>query len=169
MSVVAAFEFHDDLASRGSARQPNGGHGRFSAGADKPKLFNRRVAGNHALGQVALRRRRSAEAGGAARGALDSLHHRWKGVAQNHRPPRTEVVDIAFAVGVEEPRSLRPLDERGLAAYRAKRPHRRVEAAGEEPFGALLKGLRFAALMSGGTGTHSGFSIEGHSGRSRGF
>ncbi len=116
-------------------------HGGLGAGADEAQLFDGRVAGDDALGQVGLGSRGGAEAGGVAGGALDGLDHRRKGVAQDHRPPGAEVVDVAVAVGVGEPGALGALDKRRRAAHRAKGPHRRVDAAGEKALRALLEGL----------------------------
>ena len=105
--------------------------------------------------------RRGAETGRVARGALNGFDHRRKGVAQDHRPPGAEIVDIAVAVGVGEPGALSAFDKRRRAAHRAEGPHGRVDAAGEEALGALLEGLGTGVRMGGRLGTHRGFSIEG--------
>ena len=101
MAVVAAFKFHNDFAAGGGARQTNGGHGGFSAGADKAQLLNGRIAGDDALGEVGLRSGGGAKAGRVARGPLNGLDHRRKGMAQDHRSPGAEVVDVAVAIGIE--------------------------------------------------------------------
>ena len=164
VAVVAALEFDDDLAAGGGAGQADGAHRGLGAGADKAQLLDGRIAGDDALGQIGLGGRGGAEAGRVARGALNGLDHRRKGVAQNHRPPGAEVVDVAVAVGVGEPGALGALDKRRRAAHRAKGPHRRVYPAGKEALGALLKGLGTGAdgrLRI--RGIHRGFSIEGQS------
>ena len=78
-------------------------------------------------------------------------------MAENHRPPGTEVVDIAVAIRVSEPGSLRALNKRRFTANGAKGPDGGVDSAGEETLCALLEGLGTGA----GLGAHDGFSIEG--------
>ena len=80
------------------------------------------IAGDDALGEIGLGGRGGAEAGRVARGALDGFDHRRKGVAQDHRPPGAEVVDVAVAVGVGELGALRRA--RRTAARRPPRERR---------------------------------------------
>jgi hypothetical protein len=67
-------------------------------------------------------------------------------MAEDHRAPRTEEVEIAVAVGVEQISALGMGDERRMAAYCAKGPNGRINASGEILFGAELK------LMGAGSG-----------------
>ena len=83
-------------------------------------------------------------------GSFDGLDDRRKGVAEDHRPPGAEVVDVAVAVGVGEPRALGVGDERRGSADGAEGPDGRVDAAGEVSLGALLEGLGSGA--DGGSG-----------------
>ena len=53
-------------------------------------------------------------------------------MAQNHRPPGAEVVDVPVAVGVDEPRALGALNKWRRAAHGVKGPHRRIDAAGKK-------------------------------------
>ena len=156
VAVIAALELDDDLAPGGGAGQANGRHGRLSAGADEAHLFDGRIAGDDAFGQVGLGCRGSAEAGGVARGAFNGFDNRGKGVAQNHRPPGAEVVDVAVAVRVGDPGSVGALDKRWRAAHCAKRPHRRVDPTGKKPLGALLKDLGSCADPVWKFGIHGG-------------
>ena len=75
----------------------------------------------------------------ARRRLLDRLHDRREGVAQDHRSPGAEVVDVAVAVRVPQVRAFGARDEWRIAADGAKGADRRVDAAGEELFGALLQ------------------------------
>src|SRR3546814_7385441 len=50
-------------------------------------------------------------------------------VAGDHRPPRTDVVDVAVAVDIEQVRPFGALDEERLAADRLERTYRRVYAS----------------------------------------
>ena len=162
VAVVAALEFDDEFAAGGGAGQADGGHGGLSAGADEAHFFDGGIAGRDALGEIGLGGRGGAEAGGVARGALDGFDHRRKCVAQNHRAPGAEVVDVAIAVGVVKVRALGALDEGRRAAHGAKGADRRVDAAGKEALGALLEGL---GTVCEDVRTHRGFSIEGMCGR----
>ena len=60
-------------------------------------------------------------------------------MSENHRAPGAEEVEITIAIGVEEIRALGVGHERGVAAYRAKGPHGRVDASGEKSFGTKLQ------------------------------
>ena len=61
-----------------------------------------------------------------------AAEHRGMGVAEDHRAPGADVVDVAVAVEVEEIRPLGPVDEDRLAADAAEGPGRAVHAAGHE-------------------------------------
>ncbi len=155
VAVIAALEFDDELAAGGGAGQADSGHRRLSAGADETHFFDGRIAAGDALGEIGLRCRGGAEAGRVARGALNGFDNRRERVAQNHRSPGAEVVDVAIAVGVVEGCALGALDEGRRAADGAKGADRRVDAAGEEALGALLQDL------GSGANGHCGSSIEG--------
>ena len=58
------------------------------------------------------------------RGALHGLDHLRMRVAQHHRPPGADVVDVALAIRVPQVRAGGSLEERRRAAHRAKRAHR---------------------------------------------
>ena len=119
MAVVAALEFDDDLATGSGSRKAYRGHRGLSAGADKAQLLDGRKTSDHALGEIRLGCRGSAKAGRVASRSLNGLDHRRKGMAQNHRPPGAEVVDVAVAVRVDKIRALSPL--RQMAAPRPPR------------------------------------------------
>ena len=56
-------------------------------------------------------------------------------MAQDHRAPRADVVDVLVAVDVEEIGPLSPRHKRRLAAHRPKRPCRAVHTAGNHAVG----------------------------------
>ena len=72
-------------------------------------------------------------------GLLDSLDDGREGVAEDHRSPGAEVVDVAVAVRVPEICALGAHYEGGIAADGAEGADGRVDAAGEELFCALLQ------------------------------
>ncbi len=102
MTVVAALELHDAVASRGRARHPQSAHGRFRSGIDEPHAFDRRHQPADAFSERDLERARRAEARAAARRAGDGRHEALRGVAVNQRSPRHDVIDECVAVDVCE-------------------------------------------------------------------
>jgi hypothetical protein len=60
-------------------------------------------------------------------------------VAEDHRAPGTEEVEITIAVGVEEIGTFGVGHERGVAAYGAEGADGRVDASGEKLLGAKLQ------------------------------
>src|SRR2546430_255173 len=56
-------------------------------------------------------------------------------VAQDQRAPRTDVVEVAVAVDVDQKRTFTPCDKDGLAADGAKCAGRAVHAAGDQAAG----------------------------------
>ena len=56
MAVVAAFEFHDQLAAGKAAREPDRRHGRFSARRNEPHPLERGHELAQALGKLCLLR-----------------------------------------------------------------------------------------------------------------
>src|SRR5690606_7278525 len=67
----------------------------------------------------------------------DGLLHLRAPVAEDHRPPRADVVDVFLAVLADELRALGLADEDWRAADGLERTHGRVHAARDEPFGSL--------------------------------
>src|SRR5262245_49668995 len=63
-------------------------------------------------------------------------------VAEDQRPPREDVVDVAVAVDVDEIRTFTSLDEQWPSADRLERPYRRTDAAGHETGRLLEEPLR---------------------------
>ena len=55
-------------------------------------------------------------------------------MAENHRSPGKDVIEVAVAVEIEEIGPFGPIDENRLAADAAKRPGGTVDAAGHEFF-----------------------------------
>ena len=93
------------------------------------------TAATTALGDLDLAHRRCAE----ARSQLQRLDDRrvdpGMGMAQDHRAPRADVVDVLVAVDVVEVGAWRPGHERRLAADGTERPRRAVHAPGDHAIG----------------------------------
>ena len=124
VAVVAAGELHDDAATRDAARQPERRHRGLGAAADESHLLDRLHARDDLLGEGDLVLARRAEAEPLGGGVGDCREDVRVGVAEDHRAPAADEVDVAVAVDVGEPRALRRGDEAGRAADAAEGPHR---------------------------------------------
>jgi hypothetical protein len=71
----------------------------------------------------------------------DGLNHLRVSVAKNHRPPRTDVINIALAVMIEEIRPFSSLKENGRTADALECSYRRVNTSGKDLTGAMKKGF----------------------------
>ena len=132
MAVIVAGKLDDQLAAGRPAGQPHGAHGRLGAGADHPHLFDARHRVDDLLGQTAFRLGRRAVAGAPREGLVDRRHHPRMPVAEDHRAPRTDVVEVAAAVDVGQVLAKAALEKDWLAAHCAKGAGGRVHATGNE-------------------------------------
>ena len=73
------------------------------------------------------------------------------GVAQDHRPPGADVVDVAAAVDVDDARALGARDEERRSAHRLEGAHRRVDAAGNDSSARERTALRTGSWPKGDT------------------
>src|SRR5262249_5800080 len=80
---------------------------------------------------------RRAKRGAAAHRFLDGFHNARVCVAEDKRPPRTDVIEVLVAVHVVEIRPLAARHEERLTAHAAKRAGRAVHAAGNNAAGPL--------------------------------
>ena len=75
-------------------------HRRLGARADQAHLLDAGHEADDFLGQLDLALGRRAEAEAVVRRLLHRLQHRRVAVAQDHRAPGADVVDVALAFGV---------------------------------------------------------------------
>ena len=87
MAVVAAVEFNDLAASRGAARQANGTHARFGAGADQADHLHRGHKTQNGFGQLDFALRWSAEAKAIECSFLHRFEHARVAVPEDHGAP----------------------------------------------------------------------------------
>ena len=87
---------------RCAARQPDRRHGRLGAGGDEADPLDRR-ARDDLLGQLDLGLGRGAVGRTAGDRAGHGRLHLGVRVAEQHRAPRADQVDVVVAVGVGEP------------------------------------------------------------------
>ena len=141
MAVVAALELDDLVTARERASDSNGAHAGLGAGAHEAEHLDGRDGVDDQSRQTAFQLGGSAEARPPLGGALDRRYDPRVRVAQDQRPPRTDVVDVLASVGIVDARALAALDERRHAAHGSKGPHGAVHAAGQQRLGLLEKRL----------------------------
>ena len=103
MSVIAAFELDDEVASGRRAGQPHGRHRRLRPAVHEPHHLETRHAPPHFFGELDLGLARRAVRPAALCRLADCLEYGGVRVTEDQRPPRTDVVDVALAVGVFGP------------------------------------------------------------------
>ena len=135
--VVGAREFDDEVPAGCSSRDPQRAHHRLGARRGEAKTLHRRHRPLDRLAQLDLERVRRAQ-GKTVRGCTHHrLDDRRMGVAEDGRPPGTDVVDIAPSVGVPDMRSAASFEHERPPADGAERPDRAVDPAREQPLRAL--------------------------------
>ena len=102
--------------------------------------------------------------GGTKRKAVEGrLLHRFEyrrvAMAQDHRAPRADVVDVFLAVGVPKIGTLGALYKTGGATHGAKGAHGRIHATGDHLGGAVKQGL----VAVGHVGSQCLVSLKGTS------
>ena len=105
MAVVAAGELHDLAAPGEAAGQPDRAHRRLGAAGDQAHLLDRLDPGDDLLGERDLVLAGRAEGEAARRRLPDRARRRRVGVAEDHRPPGADQVDVLAAVDVGEVRA----------------------------------------------------------------
>src|SRR5437588_8140957 len=136
--MVAALKLHDVLALSKCSREPDGSHRGFCPRADEAHHLDRGKRGFQKLGQVGFGRSGCTKAGSVLGRASYSLGHLGIGVAEDHWPPRTHVVDVLIAVCVPKFRSPRANDDPRRSTHIAKAAYGGVPAAGKEFFGRFM-------------------------------
>src|ERR1700722_6260847 len=132
MPVIAAFKLQNPLAPRRRPSYADRGHRRLRSGADKSQALNGRKKSHDQLRQVSFGFSGSAEACRVARCSLNRLYYRRKSMAENHRPPRPEVVDVSVSIRVKEICALCSCHKRRLSAHRTEPSDRRVHPSRKE-------------------------------------
>jgi hypothetical protein len=102
MAVIAAFEL-DDLATAGeTARQSNGAHGGFGAGADQAYLFHAGHQSGYQFRHFQFQCRRGAERQTVGSGSLYRGNDFWMCVPKYHWTPGADIVDIFLVILVPQ-------------------------------------------------------------------
>ena len=124
MTVVAALEFDDLIAPREATSEPDGRHRGLGAGADHADFFDRwDPIGDHLRHLDFVRIRDSV--GDAFLGRfMDCAGDGERGMAEDVWAPRADVVDVGFAIGVLDTRTLGAFHEKGVTIDVFKGPNR---------------------------------------------
>ena len=124
MAVVAALELDDHVAPGRAARQAQRTHRRLGARADEAHLLHARHVFQDLFGQLDFALGRRTEGKALVHRAMDRFFDRRVTVAEDHRPPGADVIDVALSLGVDEVRAFGAGNEARRAADGAKGAHR---------------------------------------------
>ncbi len=142
VAVVGAGKLDDDLAPGDRPGQADRAHRRLGPGAGHPHHPHRREALDDLLGQLDLDRGRGPEAGPPLRRLDHRRDNRGLGVAEDHRAPGADPVQVAPAGHVDQFAALAAFDEDRVAADLPHRPHRAVHPADQNLQRPLVQPLR---------------------------
>ena len=148
VTVIATLELDDLVAAGMAAREADRRHRCLGAGVGHANLIHGGKDVADAFRHLDFGFGRCTEAqtlGGRLLYGLDDL---GIGVAADHRPPGTDIIDIGLAVDIVEKSALGAFDERGRAAHAIEGTHRRVDAAGNDASSALHQLFGKAHLRS---------------------
>ena len=102
VTVVAARELEDAIATGDTTGEPERAHGRLGSGGDEAHLLHRRHGVGDLLGERHLAFGRRAEGRAVGGGLLHRLDHLGIGVPEDERAPRHHPVDVPVALRVPE-------------------------------------------------------------------
>ncbi|MNE50676.1 hypothetical protein D3C80_1452640 [compost metagenome] len=139
--MVAALELDDAVATGEAAGQTDGAHGRFGAGADHAHHLHRRHQAAHQVGHLGFHGGRRAVGQAVLQLLAHRVEHLRMAVAEDHRTPGADVVDVALVVLVGDVGAFGVLEEQRGAADAAEGAHRRVDAAGDVFLGVVEQDL----------------------------
>ena len=131
VAVVAALEFDELVAPGRTARQAHRAHDRLGARVDHAHHLDVRHHFDHFLSHFDLERGRRAKGQAIYHALLHRPQDVRVAVAEHHRPPRADVVDVFRAVLIPDVAALALDHKARVAAHRAERAHGRVDAAGQ--------------------------------------
>ena len=100
VAVVAAFKLHNLIAAGVAASPTDGAHAGFGAGGDETDFFNGRNETLNFFGNINFNDGRSTEAQAVVNGFFDSFNDVRIVVTEDHRTPRSDVVDVLLTFDV---------------------------------------------------------------------
>ena len=151
MTVVAAFELDNFVATGKATRQADGAHSGFGTGVHHPDHIHGRdqFGDQRRHFNFHLRWRAKAQA------ALSSFNNRIADcrmvMAQHHWAPGADIIDIRFTIDVVEICAVGALNKQRCAADAGEGAYRRVHAAGDKFTRSIIQIFRFAHYRSPGS------------------
>src|SRR3990172_642574 len=146
VAVIVAGKLDNHVPAGEAAGQPDRAHRGFGARVHEPDLLDTRHGLDDQLGQFVLGGGRGAEAGAAADGRVEGRDDCRMAMAEDHRSPRADVIDVAVAVDVPQIGTRAALDNHRLAANGSERPRGAVDAARHQLFGAGEQSVALVAI-----------------------
>ena len=131
VAVVAAFELDDGITAGVATGQADGAHGGFGARADHAHHFHGRYQRADQVGHVGFHGGRCAIGQAVLQLLAYRLQHVRVAVAEDHRAPGTDIVDVALVVFVNDVGAFGMLEEQRRAAHAFESAHWRVDATGD--------------------------------------
>ncbi|MNZ50456.1 hypothetical protein D3C78_682440 [compost metagenome] len=141
VAVVAALELDDAVAPGVAACQTDGAHGRLGAGADHAHHLHRRHQAAHQVGHLGFHGGRCAVGQAVLQLAAHRVEHVRVAVAEDHRAPGADVVDVALVILVNDVGAFGMLEEQRRAANALESADRRVDATGDVLLGLGEQGF----------------------------
>ena len=135
VTVVAAGELDDLRASGGAAREADRRHRCLGTRVDQANTLDRVDAIDDLFGEFDLALGRRTEGKTVRRRLLHCLHNCGVRVAEDHRPPGRDEVDVVVAIDVRQMTALRRGDESRSAADRREGAHGRIDPTGRRILG----------------------------------
>ena len=137
VAVVAAFEFHQQVASGMAARQADGAHGGLGTGRNQAHHLQRGREAAEDFRQFDFSGNRRAEGKAIGGNPLYGLDDFGVRVSQAQRPPRSDIIQILPPFHVGEARAFSLGEKTRRAANGTKSAHRRIHAARDVLLGAF--------------------------------
>ena len=128
VAVIATGEFHDHIPPCKTSGQSNGRHGGLCAGVDHTHPFHAGDSADDAFSELNFYLSWCAEAQCLLRLFGNGFDGGPEVMAQNHRAPRADVVNVAVAVDIAEISTLGAGKEDRITADAFKGSHRRIDA-----------------------------------------
>jgi hypothetical protein len=160
MPMVTPLELDNPVSPRDPAGQPNGAHSRLSPGVHKSDQLDRGDRLNDHAGQHRLPLGRCAIAYPKRCSLLNRFDDGGVSMADDHRPPGADIVDVAMAIDVVEAAAMCLLDHHRLSTHGLKRTHGAVHPPRQKASGLLKKRFRTRTSRhtTYGRATHGLFS-----------
>ena len=142
VAVIAALEFDDLLAAGRAARQTKRTHDGFRARIYHADHLDTGQHGHHFLRHFDFEAGRRTERQTADHAVVHGFQNVGMAVAEDHRPPRTHVVDVLQTVRVQNVTAEALDDKAWRAADRTEGADRRIDAARQHLAAAFKQFLR---------------------------